>query len=400
MDHTAIIERINKEDIYKTILDLEGPKHPLDNWDALEGAASYIESHLQQFGIETHSHSFHIEGFDEPFRNILGFTGDPQKPAVLIGSHYDTVRNSPGANDNLSAVAVALEIARVTSMMDNPPTVIFAFFTLEEGHPTKSRLIEDGRKQYGWLDDKGRFTTAEKLDIHRKLSKVLRKEYRTSTLKPVPMLEAMISQNQYDLNAMELEYLRILLDVQKQPYDFNSPDWLSHFVVGSTEYAKKVVDEGIQIEYVIVYDCLGWIYQDENTQKPLPYPDDLLPMISFHRAEHQSTMGNFIVAMAERSSKTYLDRFTTHCKAPAIDLPHIGLYLPLDFKGIYDTMPDVLRSDHAPFWEAGIPGLFISDSANFRSSLYHTAEDRSCHLDYDALEKIAKASLLSVLDDQ
>jgi hypothetical protein len=42
--------------------------------------------------------------------NLLGES--TQDPALVIVAHYDTVDHSPGADDNLSAVAVALEVAR------------------------------------------------------------------------------------------------------------------------------------------------------------------------------------------------------------------------------------------------------------------------------------------------
>jgi Zn-dependent M28 family amino/carboxypeptidase len=48
---------------------------------------------------------------------------------------------------------------------------------------------------------------------------------------------------------------------------------------------------------------------------------------------------------------------------------------------------DSLRSDHAPFWKESIPTLFISDTANFRSELYHTPGDTHDKINYEALEK-------------
>ncbi|QOR37040.1 M28 family peptidase [Clostridium sp. 'deep sea'] len=54
---------------------------------------------------------------------------------------------------------------------------------------------------------------------------------------------------------------------------------------------------------------------------------------------------------------------------------------------------DVLRSDHWSFWKKGIPGLFITDMANFRSEYYHTPADISKNINYEALQKIAMATL-------
>jgi Zn-dependent M28 family amino/carboxypeptidase len=46
------------------------------------------------------------------------------------------------------------------------------------------------------------------------------------------------------------------------------------------------------------------------------------------------------------------------------------------------------RSDHVPFWEAGLPAIMINDTANFRNPNYHTASDRPDTLDYERLADI------------
>ena len=43
--------------------------------------------------------------------------------------------------------------------------------------------------------------------------------------------------------------------------------------------------------------------------------------------------------------------------------------------------PDLLRSDHAPFWETDIPAVFVTDTANFRNPNYHAASDTPETLD-------------------
>ena len=38
-------------------------------------------------------------------------------------------------------------------------------------------------------------------------------------------------------------------------------------------------------------------------------------------------------------------------------------------------VPDMLRSDHAPFLAAGVPAIMLTDTANFRNPNYHRATD-------------------------
>ena len=50
----------------------------------------------------------------------------------IVGAHYDTVPGTPGADDNASAVAVMLELARRLRHTDLKVPVLFSAFTLEE----------------------------------------------------------------------------------------------------------------------------------------------------------------------------------------------------------------------------------------------------------------------------
>jgi len=50
----------------------------------------------------------------------------------VIGAHYDSVGDSPGANDNASGVAVMLELARMHARSAAPLTVRFVAFVNEE----------------------------------------------------------------------------------------------------------------------------------------------------------------------------------------------------------------------------------------------------------------------------
>jgi hypothetical protein len=53
-------------------------------------------------------------------------------PAFMVGGHYDSVVNAPGANDDATGVAAALEIARVMSMYNWPLDIYFGFWNAEE----------------------------------------------------------------------------------------------------------------------------------------------------------------------------------------------------------------------------------------------------------------------------
>ena len=51
---------------------------------------------------------------------------------LLIGAHYDTVRDSPGADDNASGVAGLLELSRTFATLEPALAICFVAFTNEE----------------------------------------------------------------------------------------------------------------------------------------------------------------------------------------------------------------------------------------------------------------------------
>ena len=65
--------------------------------------------------------------------NIIGTKsgGDPHR-VLVVGAHRDTVAAAPGANDNSSGVAVALEVSEILQGVSLGTTVRFVFFGAEE----------------------------------------------------------------------------------------------------------------------------------------------------------------------------------------------------------------------------------------------------------------------------
>lgn len=67
------------------------------------------------------------------YMNVIGSKGwAKDAPIIEIGAHYDSVAFSPGADDNASGTAAALEVARLMSKEVFDCNLRFCFFTLEE----------------------------------------------------------------------------------------------------------------------------------------------------------------------------------------------------------------------------------------------------------------------------
>lgn len=102
----------------------------------LENAAVFIEQSLVGMGLRPQR-----ERYDVTFRErevdvsnivveIVG-TSDPET-IILLGSHYDTEPQTPGADDNASGVAVLLALAEYFAHHHQPATIRLVFFTNEE----------------------------------------------------------------------------------------------------------------------------------------------------------------------------------------------------------------------------------------------------------------------------
>jgi Zn-dependent M28 family amino/carboxypeptidase len=49
------------------------------------------------------------------------------------------------------------------------------------------------------------------------------------------------------------------------------------------------------------------------------------------------------------------------------------------------SLPDTRRSDHAPFWDRGLPAMLLTDTAELRSDRYHQTTDTLEGIDADFL---------------
>lgn len=102
------------------------------NMDNLTPARNYIFRQFSDLGLEPRYQTYEIYG-DEYSNIIVDIPGkSSSKEILVIGAHYDSVENSPGANDNASGVSALVEIARYISNNPASRTVRFIAFANEE----------------------------------------------------------------------------------------------------------------------------------------------------------------------------------------------------------------------------------------------------------------------------
>ncbi len=102
----------------------------------LAKTAAYIHSFYKDIGLDVNDEPYDYHGFQVV--NVVAEIPTGIRPArrYLLGAHYDSVAGTVGADDNASAIAVQLEVARNIKVLfdrtQNNPAVKFVSFALEE----------------------------------------------------------------------------------------------------------------------------------------------------------------------------------------------------------------------------------------------------------------------------
>jgi Zn-dependent M28 family amino/carboxypeptidase len=100
---------------------------------ALHAAERYIRQTWQTMGYDVHLQEYEVNGVRSANLEIEIAGSSKAKEILLVGAHYDSVRGSPGANDNGSGVASLLELSRlfIASLLPQR-TIRFVAFVNEE----------------------------------------------------------------------------------------------------------------------------------------------------------------------------------------------------------------------------------------------------------------------------
>jgi len=104
----------------------------IHHYAALRRAADYIGGALFELGYRPAQQTYEARG--KTFANIIAeLSGEALvNELVVIGAHYDSHKDSPGPDDNASAIAALLELARAAMAWQPRHTLRFVAFTNEE----------------------------------------------------------------------------------------------------------------------------------------------------------------------------------------------------------------------------------------------------------------------------
>ena len=101
------------------------------NWKA----TNYLLEKYRSFGLDAHLQRFTtVAGREIEVANVVATIKGTVNPELIyvVGAHFDSRAEGPGADDNTSGTAMILEAARVLAKRPLPATVMFVSFTGEE----------------------------------------------------------------------------------------------------------------------------------------------------------------------------------------------------------------------------------------------------------------------------
>ncbi|MEW6440454.1 MAG: M28 family peptidase [bacterium] len=121
----------NMKDTVRYLTTLQ-PARSHDHPESMKRAAAYIYRKLAEYGFEPMEQTYVISG--SAYANVLASAGPAEGSRLIVGAHYDVCGESPGADDNASAVAGLLEVARFAKKHESelPGRVDFVAYALEE----------------------------------------------------------------------------------------------------------------------------------------------------------------------------------------------------------------------------------------------------------------------------
>jgi Zn-dependent M28 family amino/carboxypeptidase len=166
-------------------------------------------------------------------------------------------------------------------------------------------------------------------------------------------------------------------------------------LVGSRAYAKRAANQGTPITAALSLEMIAYADDTPNSQE-LPFGFDIAFPEASQAAADREFRGDFLALISDPDANPIVTALVEHAPESLpvirIDITEALLNSPL--------IDDLTRSDHAAFWEQGLPAVMLTDTANFRYAGYHCgdADDTIDRLDLDFAADVTRAVAAGVAD--
>ncbi len=152
VDIPAIVAAVDSNLLRTDLEFVEGIRHRTTGAQHLDETIDLMLNRFENAGLVTTSQSFDFDGYAA--RNVIGNKAGLTNEAELyiLGGHFDTVLDSPGADDNGSAIVGILEALRVLAPYNFKRSLRFIGFDLEEeGLVGSLEYVDNGMEPFDEL---------------------------------------------------------------------------------------------------------------------------------------------------------------------------------------------------------------------------------------------------------
>jgi len=155
-------------------------------------------------------------------------------------------------------------------------------------------------------------------------------------------------------------------------------------LIGSKDFIESyLANNPLNLVQVHILEMVGYCNHEPLSQElPTGLPVNL------------PTTGDFLSIIGNRYSNALVDVTLKKAKTYLPEFPVMGLKVFLGLENVFTVLK---RSDHAPFWQAKIPALMWTDTAEFRNPNYHGPSDTPDTLDYTFLRQVTQLLIACVL---
>ena len=101
-----------------------------DHPQNLHKVAQYIATELRSTSARVSDQEFTVDS--TAYKNVIAEYGPESPDIIVVGAHYDTAGDQPGADDNASGVAGLLELGRLLSRVTLRSKLVLVAYALEE----------------------------------------------------------------------------------------------------------------------------------------------------------------------------------------------------------------------------------------------------------------------------
>ena len=168
--------------------------------------------------------------------------------------------------------------------------------------------------------------------------------------------------------------------VELVAYSLEEPPYFGTTGMGSSVHAESLRKQNIRVRAMFSLEMIGYFSDAPNSQR---FPVGVLSAL------YPST-GNFIGVVARLSDWSLVRRTKTTMRK-ASPLPVYSINAP-------SFVPGVDFSDQRNYWHAGYNAVMITDTAFYRNSNYHTAQDTAEKLDYKRMALVVEGVYAAVVD--